>query len=69
MEEYYYKWQKLQSKAEYHLKNIEIFTSQIDNTSEPDARRKLIALRSYHRRMARKYIAKSEICLFTAGKE
>ena len=69
MQEYYYKWKKLVAKSEYHLKIIEILNDQIDNTTDPDAKKKLWNLRSYHRRMARKYISKSTICWNTAGKE
>lgn len=65
----YYKWKKLSAKADYHLKMIEIFISEIDNTSDPDARKKLMNLRSHHKRMARKYIAKSEICIQNAERE
>lgn len=69
MQQYYYKWQKLSAKAAYHLRTAEIFSAEIDNTNDPDARHKLIAMRSHHRRMARKYIAKADICWKTCGKE
>ena len=69
MQQYYYKWQKLSAKSSYHLRIVEILTSEIDNTTDPDSRHRLIALRCHHRRMARKYIAKAEICWQTAGKE
>lgn len=69
MKQYYYKWLKLNAKVSYHLKNVEILTAEIDNTTDPDARKRLIGLRSHHRRLARKYVAKAEICWQTVGRE
>lgn len=59
MQNYIYSYQSHGAKAAYHLRMEEIITSEIDNETDPTYRKRLIARRSHHRRLYRKYRAKS----------
>ena len=57
---YIYKYELLKAKADYHLRSAEVFTSQIDNETDPCIKKRLCARRSHHRRLYRKYYSMAE---------
>ena len=60
MKKYIYKYYRLKAKADYHKRNEEILTMELDNEYDPEARNRLFARRTHHRRLYRKYLAQSE---------
>lgn len=57
---YLYKYYSLKAKRDYHKRMDEVLSMHLDNEKDPDARKRLCARRSHHRRLYRKYEAKAE---------
>lgn len=69
MKNYYYGYQLLKAKADYHFTCAATLTNAMDNETDLEEKKRLCARRSHHRRLYRKYEAMAENFWFTGGKE
>lgn len=57
---YIYKYYSLKAKRDYHKRMDAIISSQLNNETDPDIKKRLSNVRSHHRRCYRKYEAMAE---------
>ena len=65
--DYIYDYNILNAKAFYHSKIDDVLTNQLMNVTDPIERKRIVARRSHHRRLYRKYHALAENCWDTMG--